>query len=84
MLKIKGGMTMISSTLGFKNSPEVSQKTGHLYKIDPYGKIYIPSFIRRLFRGYRFFILIEDGKIVLDPVKVEDGVFEGVDKNEID
>lgn len=43
-----------------------------LHKIDKSGKIYIPSLIRKLFKGYLFFVLVENGKIILDPVKIED------------
>lgn len=43
-----------------------------LRKFDSNGKIYFPKFIRELFRGYYFSIEVVDGKIVLDPVKIED------------
>ena len=33
------------------------------------GKVYIPSSIRKHFKGCLFDVRIEDGKIVLDPVK---------------
>ncbi|MEM5868305.1 MAG: hypothetical protein QXG39_10355 [Candidatus Aenigmatarchaeota archaeon] len=43
-----------------------------LYKFDKRGKIYVPSLFRRLFRGYRFAVYVESGKIVLDPIKIDD------------
>ncbi|MEM0503328.1 MAG: hypothetical protein QXT58_01310 [Archaeoglobaceae archaeon] len=43
-----------------------------LYKFDKRGKIYVPSLFRRLFHGYRFAVYVEDGKIVLDPIKIDD------------
>ena len=42
-----------------------------LYKFDKRGKIYVPSFIRKLFHRHRFAVYVESGKIVLDPVKIE-------------
>ena len=42
-----------------------------LYKFDKRGKIYVPSFIRKLFHSHRFAVYVESGKIVLDPVKIE-------------
>ena len=53
----------------YKKSPKLVQK---LRKFDSNGKIYFPKFIRQLFKGCRFYVLVEDGKIVLDPVKVDD------------
>jgi len=38
---------------------------------DRAGKIYIPKDIRDQFRGYVFYITINNGKIVLDPIKIE-------------
>jgi bifunctional DNA-binding transcriptional regulator/antitoxin component of YhaV-PrlF toxin-antitoxin module len=40
-----------------------------LRKIYADGKIYIPSSIRKQFKGCLFDVYIENGKIVLDPVK---------------
>jgi bifunctional DNA-binding transcriptional regulator/antitoxin component of YhaV-PrlF toxin-antitoxin module len=40
-----------------------------LRKIYRDGKIYIPSSIRKHFRGCLFDVRIENGKIILDPVK---------------
>ena len=42
-----------------------------LQTFDKTGKIYIPKEIRKQFDGYYFYITIKDGKIVLDPIKVE-------------
>jgi bifunctional DNA-binding transcriptional regulator/antitoxin component of YhaV-PrlF toxin-antitoxin module len=42
-----------------------------LQKFDKLGKIYIPKHIRDQFRDCRFYIDVIDGKIVLDPVKIE-------------
>lgn len=42
-----------------------------LQGFDSRGRIYIPKFVRSLFRGYRFVILVENGKIVLDPIKID-------------
>jgi len=57
-----------------KNSPDfdtIGQKR-RLKRFDSNGKIYIPKFVRELFKGYYFSIEVVDGKIVLDPVKIED------------
>ena len=42
-------------------------------KLDKYGRIYIPKLIRDIFRDYQFRILVLDGKIVLDPIRMERG-----------
>ena len=42
-----------------------------LQKFDKLGKIYIPKHIRDQFHDCRFYIDVVDGKIVLDPVKIE-------------
>jgi bifunctional DNA-binding transcriptional regulator/antitoxin component of YhaV-PrlF toxin-antitoxin module len=42
-----------------------------LQKFDKLGKIYIPKHIRDQFRDCRFYVDVVDGKIVLDPVKIE-------------
>jgi len=42
-----------------------------LQKPDKYGRIYLPAFVRKIFRGYLFFVVVENGKIVLDPIKEE-------------
>jgi len=52
-------------------------KQQRLKKFDRNGKIYIPAFIRQLFRGYRFYVLVDGGKIVLDPIKIDDDVPKG-------
>ena len=62
---------MIGLNLKNKNISKLGQK---LLKFDKNGKIYFPSLIRRIFRDYHFYLEIEGGKIVLDPIKVDDGV----------
>ncbi|RLI73858.1 hypothetical protein DRP04_15320, partial [Archaeoglobales archaeon] len=47
-------------------------KKTKLKRFDSNGKIYIPKFVRELFRGCYFAIEVVDGKIVLDPIKIED------------
>jgi len=42
-----------------------------LQAFDSLGRIYIPKHIRDQFRDCRFYIDVVDGKIVLDPVKIE-------------
>jgi hypothetical protein len=42
-----------------------------LQTFDKIGKIYIPKQIRDKFPDCQFYIEIVDGKIVLDPVKIE-------------
>jgi hypothetical protein len=42
-----------------------------LQKFDKLGKIYIPKHIRDQFRDCRFYVAVVNGKIVLDPVKIE-------------
>jgi bifunctional DNA-binding transcriptional regulator/antitoxin component of YhaV-PrlF toxin-antitoxin module len=39
------------------------------------GKIWIPIEIRKRFKGYRFGIKVEDGKIVFDPFEGRNRVF---------
>ncbi len=51
---------------------QVFERRLKLVKIGKDGKIYIPKIFRELFKGYRFAIMVEEGKIILDPVKVED------------
>ena len=43
----------------------------HLQKFDRNGRIYIPKKIRDQFKDQVFFISVVDGKIVLDPIKIE-------------
>jgi len=43
-----------------------------LQLFDRNGRVYIPKEIRDQFKGCGFWISIEDGKIVLDPIKLED------------
>jgi len=38
----------------------------------PDGRIYIPKDIRKHFEDCAFFIQIEDGKLVLDPIKIKE------------
>jgi len=42
-----------------------------LQKFDKLGKIYIPKHIRDQFRDCRFYVTVVEGKIILDPVKIE-------------
>lgn len=42
-----------------------------LQAFDSLGRIYIPKHIRDQFHDCRFYIEVIDGKIVLDPVKIE-------------
>ena len=36
------------------------------------GAIYFPKLIREIFKGYYFTIEVSGGKIILDPIKIED------------
>lgn len=47
-------------------------KKRKLTTFDSNGKIYFPKFVRDLFKGYYFTIEVSDGKILLDPVKIEE------------
>lgn len=38
---------------------------------DKMGKIYIPVEIRKKFKGCYFYVMEVDGKIVLEPIKIE-------------
>ncbi|KUJ94012.1 MAG: hypothetical protein XD40_0833 [Archaeoglobus fulgidus] len=58
---------------------EFHSKPQKLIRIDNSGKLYVPALIRKLFRDYRFFVYVEDGKLVFDPVKIDD-VFEEVEE----
>lgn len=51
---------------------DFSSKPRKLIRIDNSGKLYVPAFIRKLFEGYRFYLYVENGKIILDPVKIDD------------
>jgi hypothetical protein len=62
----------IIHNINYKNFSKQGRK---LLRIDKNGKIYIPSLVRKIFRDCHFYLEIEGGKLVLDPVKVED-VFE--------
>jgi len=75
----------LSATTARYLTPEESKKQGlhnisgfsskpsrRLIKIDKTGKLYVPAFIRKMFEGYRFYPYVENGKLVFDPVKVED------------
>jgi bifunctional DNA-binding transcriptional regulator/antitoxin component of YhaV-PrlF toxin-antitoxin module len=42
-----------------------------LQAFDSLGRIYIPKHIRDQFHDCRFYIEVVDGKIILDPVKIE-------------
>ncbi|MBO8180913.1 MAG: hypothetical protein H0Z19_10660 [Archaeoglobus sp.] len=56
---------------GFSSKP-----SRRLIKIDKTGKLYVPAFIRKIFEGYRFYPYVENGKLVFDPVKVDDDLKE--------
>lgn len=68
--------SILHNISGFGSKPR------KLIKIDNSGKLYVPAFIRKLFEGYHFYPYIENGKLVFDPVKVEDGFPEEVDEFE--
>ncbi len=52
-----------------------------LTTFDKWGRIYFPKLIRDLFAGYYFDILFEGGKIILDPIKIEDNpLFEEIEE----
>jgi bifunctional DNA-binding transcriptional regulator/antitoxin component of YhaV-PrlF toxin-antitoxin module len=46
-----------------------------LVKLYKDGRVWIPVDIRKRFRGYRFGIRVENGKIVFDPFEGENRVF---------
>ena len=50
-------------------------KGDRLVKLYKDGRVWIPADIRRRFRGYRFGIRVENGKIVFDPFEGEERVF---------
>ncbi|MEM1671413.1 MAG: hypothetical protein QXY92_03420 [Archaeoglobaceae archaeon] len=50
------------------------QSSQLLYKIGKDGKIYVPKYIREIFRGHYFYLTIENGKLVYDPVKIEEDI----------
>lgn len=54
------------------NTNDFSSKSRKPIKIDNSGKLYVPVFIRKLFEGYCFYPYVENGKLVFDPVKVDD------------
>jgi|GEM_PF-4863168 len=66
----------ISGKIKERRAEKAFDSEPKLYKFDNHGKIYVPSFIRKLFHSHRFAVYVESGKIVLDPVKVEGGSHE--------
>ena len=50
-------------------------KGDRLVKLYKDGRVWIPVDIRRRFRGYKFGIRVENGKIVFDPFEGEERVF---------
>jgi len=50
---------------------KVLEEKERFQKIDEKGRIYIPKDIRKQFRDCYFYITVENGKIVLDPVKID-------------
>lgn len=47
-------------------------KKRKLVRFNSNGAIYFPKLIREIFKGYYFTIEVSEGKIILDPVKMED------------
>jgi hypothetical protein len=60
------------------NYLKLSKQGRKLVKFDRNGKIYFPALYRKIFRGYRFYLELADGKIVLDPIKLDDGLEEEI------
>ena len=54
-----------------KVSRKALEELKKLQAFDSLGRIYIPKHIRDQFPDCRFYVSIVDGKIVLDPVKIE-------------
>jgi len=54
-----------------KKTLEELNELKKLQKFDKLGKIYIPKSIRDQFPNCRFYVALIDGKIILDPVKIE-------------
>jgi len=50
-------------------------KGDRIVKLYKDGRVWIPVDIRRRFRGYKFGIRVENGKIVFDPFEGEERVF---------
>jgi len=50
----------------------IGKKKAKLQTFDKMGRIYIPKEIREQFKGCYFWIEVVDGKIVLDPIKVDE------------
>ena len=63
----------------FEGYERWAKRKQKLVKIGKSGKIYIPKLIRELFKDCYFFVLVSEGKIILDPVKID---FKKVDENE--
>lgn len=53
------------------NLKEAIEKKELIQTFDKMGKIYIPVEIRKKFEGCYFYVMEVDGKIVLDPIKIE-------------
>ncbi|MEM4566572.1 MAG: hypothetical protein QXD49_08260 [Archaeoglobaceae archaeon] len=62
---------LISGKINERRAEKAFDSELKVYKFDKRGKIYVPALIRKLFRGHRFAVYVESGKIVLDPVKIE-------------
>jgi hypothetical protein len=54
-----------------KKAVETLKELEELQAFDKAGKIYIPKHIRDQFSNCRFYVAVVEGKIVLDPVKIE-------------
>ena len=69
---------MIKVAESIKKSSDFDKigKRRKLRTFDSNGKIYFPKFIRELFKDCYFTIEVSEGKITLDPVKLDD-VFDG-------
>lgn len=52
---------------------DVLKKKEVFQSFDKAGKIYIPKEIREQFKEQYFYVCVEEGKIVLIPVKIEEG-----------
>ncbi len=50
-----------------------SASYSRLLKIDKSGRLYVPAFIQKMFKGYRFWLHVEDGRLIYEPIKVDDG-----------
>jgi len=54
-----------------RKAMEALEELKKLQAFDSLGRIYIPKHIRDQFRDCRFYVTVVEGKIILDPVKIE-------------